>query len=464
MNDVQALVSSGGMEPIPAGIKSFDPTPAAPAEAPTPSEEGPTLLKKGDGQTRVSGIKLAPLPCGIVLFDHPDDMTTGTAYLPDTAPQRIRSPNDLRNDVLWIANVWATEERVKDHPNLRNGYYFRLFLAEIAQDMGIQASGDGQMAPADAMKLSIIMTRTMTIAARAYGWDVAEMGPLRVQEPFLMKDIAKVLTGPPIPDARFREDLTRALTQAHQEASQPDWPAYSYEADSVFVTLRFNRVNYVQQLLDCPLPSGRGWACIDGVDMSEQTLEYCLTRPTVVKATVEWDNASSDIAALAAFGQAGKRRNTMRLWMAQPELAWISQYAKVTISMIWVDKSGFQKLGPGTQLPALFSSHPESCLSYSAGLVAMNHWLGLASCTWHKKHRIEESNVWACWLRALDRAMMFSMALKAYEAGFHVERYGAGALKVRVARDRLAELAQFKEEHGFIYPDISSLLQRSDLS
>jgi hypothetical protein len=117
-------------------------------------------------------------------------------------------------------------------------------------------------------------------------------------------------------------------------------------------------------------------------------------------------------------------------------------------------------LPAAARLPGLFTAHPESCLSYSAGLVAYNHWQALASCTWNRRLRIEESNVWATWLRSLDRAMMFSMALRAYEAGFHVDRYGGGAIRLRVRRDRLDEIARFKEEHGFMYPDIASLLQR----
>src|SRR5690606_3349426 len=104
----------------------------------------------------------------------------------------------------------------KSYPNLRSGYYFRILLSEMAHDMGIQSSRDGQMAPEDALKMSIIMTRAMTIAARAYGWDVAELGPLRVQEPYLMKDITKMLPTPPSLDPRFRDDLVRALTQAYQ--------------------------------------------------------------------------------------------------------------------------------------------------------------------------------------------------------------------------------------------------------
>jgi len=272
-----------------------------------------------------------------------------------------------------------------------------------------------------------------------------------------------MLSTPPAPDARFRDDLVRALTQAHQAASEPDWPAPTYEPDSVFVTLRFNRLNYAQQLLDAPLPTGRGWVRVDGMKAQDSAMTYCLEHPTLVKATVEWDNASSDVAALAAYGQAGKKRNPMRLWLAQPELAWLSRYARITITSIWVDQSGYARLAPGARLPGLFVAHPEACLSYSAGLVALNHWDALSSCTWNRRSRTEEASVWATWLRAMDRGMMFSMALRAHEAGFHVQRYGSGALRLRVTRDRLPELAQFKQEHGFMYPDISSLMLRHEL-
>lgn len=407
-------------------------------------------------------IKLAPLPCGIVLFDHPDEVADATAYLPEVPAQRVRSPNDLRNDVLWVSNLSVFEDRVRCHPNLRSGYYFRILLAEIAHDMGIQSSHDAQMAPEDALKLSLYMTRTMTIAARAYGWDVAELGPLRVREPFLMGDIAKMLPSPPLADPMIRDDLVCALTQAYQDSSEPDWPTVTTEADSVYVTLRYNRVNYVKALLEAPVPKGQGWTLIQDVQSSDATLNYCLNYPTIVKATVEWDNTTSEMAALSAYGQSGKQRNSMRMWISQPELVWLSRIARVTINQIWVDQSGYTRFSPGAKLPALFAAHPESCLSYSAGLVAYNHWQALASCVRNKRMKLDESTVWATWLRAMDRAQMFAIALKAHNAGFHVARYGAGSIKLRVTRARLMDLAKFKEDNGFMYPDISSLTQKQN--
>lgn len=402
------------------------------------------------------GIALAPLPCGIVLFDDPMLTAGGTAYLPCTPPERIRSPNDLRNDALWVSNAPAYEQRVRSHPTLRSSYYFRTTLPGLFSDVGIQCSRDGQTMPEDAERMATFFTRTMTIAARAYGWDIAEDGPLRVREDMLYRDIAKMLPQAPQPDADSRTELDRALMQAYQAASEPDWPSYRFEADCVFVTLRYNRVNYARQILSAPIPMGQGWTRVDAAG-SHQTLDYCMTHPTLVRATLEWGDTSSDLAALAAYGQAGKRRNNMRLWLSQPELVWISRFARVTINSFWVDQSGYGVLGPGAALPDLFAAHPESDLSFSAGLVAMNHYAALATARFNQHTRMEQASVWGVWLHAMDRAQMFVSAMAAHEAGFHVERYGDGSLMLRVPRSRLDELISFKREHGFMHPDLHSL-------
>src|SRR3546814_11362913 len=82
------------------------------------------------------------------------------------------------------------------------------------------------------MLLSTFLTRTMTIAARAYGWDVSEMGPMRVTEPYLERDIAKMQSAPPRPDSRIESTISRAITQAYQEFSAPRASQYDWEPDT----------------------------------------------------------------------------------------------------------------------------------------------------------------------------------------------------------------------------------------
>ena len=277
----------------------------------------------------------------------------------------------------------------------------------------------------------------------------------------MSQDIVKMLPKAPAPAASARDHLVRALTQSHQQDSVPDWPHTTFEPESVFVTLRYNRLNYANALLNCPVPKGQAWTYEKDVKDSPETLEYCMQHPSLVKASVEFDNVSSEHAALVAFGQAGARRNLMRQWISQPELVWLRRFARITITSAWVDHSGYTKVAAAARLPELFTVHPEACLSYSAGLIAANHLEAIASCQWSKKYKIDESNVWATWIRAYDRANMFALALKAHEAGFHVERYGSGSLKLRVSPEQLDQLARFKAEHGFMYPDLTRLAKKS---
>src|SRR3546814_4595951 len=69
------------------------------------------------------------------------------------------------------------------------------------------------------------------------------------------------------------------------------------------ISLRFNEVNYVRQIMSCMVPRGLGWTYVhQGIKMSQKSLlEFCCTRPTTVKATVEWDNTPSDVVALADY-------------------------------------------------------------------------------------------------------------------------------------------------------------------
>src|SRR3546814_9550560 len=112
------------------------------------------------------------------------------------------------------------------------------------------------------------------------------------------------------------------------------------------ISLRFNEVNYVRQIMSCMVPRGLGWTYVhQGIKMSQKSLlEFCCTRPTIVKATVEWDNTPSDMVALAAYGMSGNTRGTMRLWLCKPALLWLRRYATITIHSFWIDQSGLDEV------------------------------------------------------------------------------------------------------------------------
>jgi hypothetical protein len=177
------------------------------------------------------------------------------AYLSIGPAQQIRCANDLRSDVLWISNLNSIEAfpALSVIPNLRASNYLSFTLADIAHDLGIDITREGQIDHTDAMKLAGVLTRAMTIATRAYGWDAPELGPLRIQDLYLSLDIARALPTPPQMLTEHRSELAHALTQAYQDDSVPNWSAYhsdgkSESAQSAYVTLRFNRLNYARAL------------------------------------------------------------------------------------------------------------------------------------------------------------------------------------------------------------------------
>lgn len=403
-----------------------------------------------------------PFLCGLVLFDHPSDISVGSAFLPETPIQRIRSLNDVRNDILWLSNLSIFEDKIKNHPVVRSQIYLKIALSDIAQDIGIQCSQDGQMQINEAQRMAEILTRVMTVATRAYGWASEDQRAKMTEDLYLSSSLAKCLPQSPIPDARSREELSVVFNHCYQESSAPAWNNLPYRPNSRFITLRFNYVNYVNQLLSQPVPQGKEWQYFNerAVSLMDDPLDFCLnlSKPCFIRATVEWDNASSDMASLAAYGQAGKKRNPMRLWMSQAELKWISRYASITISSIWIDESGYGLLPVKARLPELFELHPESYLSYSAHLVALNHYHALTGTRWNRRRKSAEADLWGMWIKSLDRGFMFSMALKAHEAGLHVYRYGDGALSLHVEKEQLDEALVFKTEQGFMYPDFSLLM------
>src|SRR3546814_20533401 len=103
--------------------------------------------------------------------------------------------------------------------------------------------------------------------------------------------------------------------------------------------------------MSCMVLGVLGWTFGNqGIKMAQKILLYLFCkRPTIVKATVEWDNTPSDIVALAAYGMSGNTRGTMRLCLSQPELLWLSRYATITIHSFWIDQSGLDEVDETSQ-------------------------------------------------------------------------------------------------------------------
>lgn len=394
---------------------------------------------------------------GVALFDNPKEAESGWGCLSDGEPFRFRQPGELANNVLWVCTFDWNEfmMRGKKVHNLRRGDFLKTTLAGIAADHGLRIVGSHAMMACKT--LAQVVDRTVRIAISVYNWE----DPLNMlKSDVFQEDIRKSLPKPlPVNPA-----MRTALSSTFQSYSQPSWPSTnSYIEDSITVTLRFNRLDYAKMILDTPIPDV-AFAFMPpnafaGMTQA-QRLRQALVAPSLVQATVELSSTDSDTAALISFGSRNGQRGTVRKWMTDVELAWISKRARVHIESMW-RSTGYAPMDPAYKLPPKLVSDDLFTMSISAGLAAECHWQALASQSSIRQGKawVHETPITAAWLRAADRAASFELALKAHKANFAVFGYGNGSVVLRAQRARLPEILDFAIEAGVSHPSFPALFE-----
>ncbi|QYY33616.1 hypothetical protein K2O51_31825 (plasmid) [Cupriavidus pinatubonensis] len=395
--------------------------------------------------TPLGAIQRGP-SCGLVIFDDPQERRAGTAYLPEALPQRIRSMNDLRTDMVWVANV-PDRDISSAHPGLRATDYFGASLADIAYDLGLSYSRGYPLTAQEGVAVATILSRAMTIALRTYGWD-ADGSEASFEGDTLAEEIATGMRLRPAVVASG-DAMASRLGHATQDRSVPNWPFEQHDA-VVPVTLRFNRLAYARQLLAQEVPAGTDW-----VEISKAPRVGGL--PAIANVSIDWSDADPDLAALAAFGQTGKRKQQLRLWASGPELAWLSRICRPSVSTAWINANGYVGLPAELKLPVPLAVRSQLTMSYAAGLVGYSHLRAVLSIECSQGSKGRAASAIGAWLHAYDRGLMFSVARRAHESGFHVRWYGNGEIRLSVREDQIDALTAFRLEEGFMYPAVASL-------
>lgn len=396
---------------------------------------------------------------GVAIFDNHQDLRSGWACLPGKEEFRFRHPVDLPNDSIWITSVDGNEfNDIQKLHHLRPSDFFRSKLRNIAADIGMPTEGEDWARPA-VRALSEVVNRAALIAVQVYQWD----DPLQMlRAPSLVEDIRKALVKP----MPVLQNMRSPLLSAYQSYSSPE-RGNTFEPGSTIVTLRLNRLAYAKRLLQTSMPDG-AWAYTG----KEEThgFSYPLERalnpdlPCIVEATIETSQTDPDISILAAFGAGPGRRNGLRSWISQPELQWLSKYAKVHISRVYYT-TNTRPLIERFQLPELLAADDLWELSIAAGLVAECHWSALTIPAYSPNLPSKKDiTVYGVWLRAVDRALCFDLSLRAHKAGFLVKSYGNGSIVVSLAKTRLPELLNFSMENGIAHPSFREIFERNGLS
>lgn len=388
---------------------------------------------------------------GVVLFDNPRDMSAGWACQAGGEPFRISSAAELSNQTGWVTNLdWAEyTDRAKRQSHLRRADFLRSSLAAIGSDLGVRITGS--YAAIAAPLLANVINQAVRLSCRAYGWS----SPINdVRECVLVDDIRRTLPGLPKVNPVTRTQMSSAF----QSYSAPDWPP-EYDDNTLTFTVRYNRLEYAQKIMTTQVPDD-AWTYIPPAQAASLSIEDLLNpaAPTLVEAAVELGGIDPDMATLVSFGAQTAKRTGIRKWISQPELAWLSRHARVTVTSALRCRSSMS-LPQSVALPSELTEDPLMRLSISAGLVAECHWNALAAKTYSRVLRSDEVGAWGVWLRAADRALSFELALKAKAAGFKVTGYGNGCAVLKVSKFRLRECLEFAEQGNCSHPSFDAIFE-----
>lgn len=398
---------------------------------------------------------------GVALFD--DSRESGWASLPDGEAMRFHTPQDLRNDCIWVCSADGSDFHTKWSRlhHLRSNEYVSK-LAHIAGDLGVRVGTQGRfgsLAQRACTMLSPTIHRAMVIATQVYGW--TDPGS-QLAEKTLQDAVRNSLFSQVAPPS-VRQNMQSPMMSAFQRTSAPSW-FDKFRTDRISVTLRYNRLEYAQKVLSTPVPEGAwGYEGSDTKSGFRCSLDRALDpdQPCLVNATVEYQGQDPDLACLTAFGSAAGKSPALRTWISQRELLWLSKYARVNINGIYFAMNS-RMLPVKVQLPEMLTSDPLFSLSVSAGLVAEAHWKAMASSV-RKRGSAEVLNPWAVWLRAADRALSFELALAAHQRGLFVSYYGNGSVLVNIDRSDLPSLLDFAIENDVAHPAFRPLFEENGL-
>lgn len=403
--------------------------------------------------------QLVPVPdVGVMLYDNPKECMSGHASVNGSPATHVRQPSDLANNVIWVTNADYGQFISLGHRNvhnLRGNTFLRTAVHQISADLGLDLQGSN--AVDSVPMLSEIVGRVIRLTAQCYQWRPGEIA----NADSLQLNLKSRFPRDTFPSSN--PALERALKAAYQTDSAIS--RADFVPNSVFMTLRMNRLAHAKKILTCPIPDD-AWEYIPDAKLptsQRERVEYCMRhdRPVLAEVVMDMTRADSEYAALAAFGQKVASRMVLREWVSHPELLWLARFAPLEIKSIF-RSAKYHDMPQRFQLPQPLTEDPLLELSYSAGLLAENHWISLASDEYNSITKKRPLTARAVWLRATDRALCFSLAKRALDAGFTVTGYSTGAVRVRMLRSELFKGLEFAIANNIVSPNFNQIIQEED--
>lgn len=396
---------------------------------------------------------------GAVMFDLVEDSSgqsipqpgSGWASIEGGKSFRIKSSNELANDVKWLTNLSQNtlwKSGAVKQPKLKHSSYLRTDVGQIMKEVGAVPP----LVPiADVCEIiSKIFTKVMLLAVELYG--VKEFAQKE-----LYSEIKNSLLGN---DRNISLHLDEALSRSYQDLVVCENLSQKIN-ETVFVTLKCPRLRHATNILKHKVPlTLSDWDFIPPEKLPsdpQDKINYLnsLGKPYVAKCSVSSyfleKNLNIDLSKLLnlgeAFGEGGKVKE--RNWVCQPEINYMAKFSDINPSAAFVAQ-GSQSLDDIVKLPSL---GPLQDFSYSLGLLMESVWVAFASRSLNPKTRTKSLvSPRASWLKSIDRfeTLKSAMLLSAYD--FHIISYGYGAVNVAVKENRLKELIELSASAGLMAP------------
>lgn len=413
--------------------------------------------RRGQAEPQIEEIVLRPPRMGVAGFNNLDEPSSGVACVGNQTIGFERR-TELPSDVIWISNA----KEATSAQNFRSPAYLRSSLANIAADLGVEMDLEGLR------RLAETIGRVRDLAAHAYPWnDFAE----EWSHPLFATGISKLLGA----SAEMPSYMEQPLVQSYQTYSAVPDQSPQYNTAQMVYTLRCNRLRYAQYVCDTQVPEDLWINYPNERALSALSLDDLLDkrRPSLVEASIEFNSNLSDVVtpALVAFGsqsQSGRvgGRQAVRRWIAQPELAWLVEHAKVHITAAYIS-TGTRALTERQRLPASLVADPVYALSIAAGLLAENHWVGISEATSVRRSGPSATARFAkvvtpaaVWMRAAERAYSFCMAKVVAQRGYTVTGYGYGSVSFWGPKNDIRPIVDLADELGATHPCLAAIERR----
>lgn len=375
---------------------------------------------------------------------------SGWASIEGSNAFRIKSVNELQNDVKWLTNLnqqtlWKSGA-VK-HNKLKHSSYLRTDVAQIMKEIG---SVPPQTPIAEVCEqISIIFNRVMRLAIEFYG--ISEFNQKELNSEIKSKIIGE--------DRSISVHVDEALSRAYQDVVQCE--NFDSVEDMVYVSLKKPRLFHAKDIISSKIPlTLEDWDFISPDELvgdSKQKIEYLnsLQKPFIAKCSIANFGYSKDLNVDLSkiltlgevFAEGGKTKE--RNWVCQPELNYLTKFSDIDVSAAFVSQ-GIQSLEDRIIIPSLGEMDD---FSFSLGLLMENVWVALASRSVNPRTKVKSLiSPRACWLKAQDKFSLLKSAMLISAYGYHIVSYGYGSINVFVAKDKVKDLISICPSAGLIAP------------